>query len=37
MNKYLKIFLWTLFSISIVGGLAYKAVQPNHYKHPLHR
>jgi len=33
----MKIAAWIVIGALAVGGLVYKAVQPNNYKHPLHR
>ena len=36
-KKIIKYVVIALISISIVGGMVYKIVNPTPYKHPLHR
>jgi hypothetical protein len=33
----MKIAIYTLIGLLVVGGLVYKAMSPADYKHPLHR
>ena len=33
----MKIAIYVLIGLLIVGGLAYKAMNPAQYQHPLHR
>jgi len=33
----MKIAIYVLIGLLVVGGLAYKAMNPAHYQHPLHR
>ncbi|MEO1954083.1 MAG: hypothetical protein ABGW74_05200 [Campylobacterales bacterium] len=33
----MKIAIYILIGLAVVGGLVYKAMNPAHYQHPLHR
>jgi len=33
----MKIAIYVLIGLVVVGGLAYKALNPPNYQHPLHR